>query len=210
VPVVAPPVFSLDLCADAYGEELAGWIALDKALGADGTGGGFVFGRRQVEVPQGGVVEVRGAEGLIQRADVADEAGGFGLEICVGGWGLFTEEVDLGGGVDGDADLAADAAEAEEFGVSLGGADAAGTGEIDEHVGVEPADGDGEAEELWEIARAGGVADVAVDEAGVLEDGGGGRGLGGDGKVGEEVALGVGEGAGDEVQGGESDEGIAE
>ena len=49
----------------------------------------------------------------------------------------------------------------------------------------------GEAEELADGARAGGVAHVAVDEAGVLEHGGGGRGLGGDGEVGEEAALGV-------------------
>jgi hypothetical protein len=49
-----------------------------------------------------------------------------------------------------------------------------------------------------------------VDERGVFEDGRGGRGFGVDGKVGEEAALGVGEGAGDEVKGREGDQRIAE
>jgi len=49
-----------------------------------------------------------------------------------------------------------------------------------------------------------------VDEAGIFEDSGGGGGLGGDGEVGEEAALGLREGAGDEVECGESDERVAE
>jgi hypothetical protein len=44
----------------------------------------------------------------------------------------------------------------------------------------------------------------------VLEHGGGGRGLGGNREVGEEAALGLREGAGDEVERWESDEGVAE
>ncbi len=88
--------------------------------------------------------------------------------------------------------------------------DAAGAGEVDEDVGVPAADLEGEAEEFADGARAGGVAHVAVDEARVLEHGGGGRGLGGDREVGEEAALGGREGAGDEVEGGESDECVAE
>ncbi len=116
----------------------------------------------------------------------------------------------MGGGGEGDADLAGDAGEAEEFGVAAGGVEAAGAGEVDEDVGPEAADLEGEAKELADGARAGGIAHVAVDEAGVLEHGGGGRGLGGDGEVGEEAALGGGEGAGDEVECGEGDECVAE
>ena len=44
----------------------------------------------------------------------------------------------------------------------------------------------------------------------MLENGGGGRGFAVDGEVGEEAAIGLGEGAGDEVEGGEGDERVAE
>lgn len=64
--------------------------------------------------------------------------------------------------------------------------------------------------ELGDAARADGVTHVAVNESGVFEDGGGGRGLGVDGEVGEEAALGVGKGAGDEMEGGKGDDGVAE
>src|SRR5581483_9440193 len=161
----------------------------------------------EVEVPGGGVVEVS----VAKLAKVAGEAGGFGFEVGVGSGERFaTVEVELRGGSERDADLAGDAAEAEEFGVAAGRLEAAGAGEIDEDVRAEAADGHGEAEELANGARAGGVTHVAVDEAGVLEHGGGRRGLGGDGEVGEETALGRGEGAGDEVEGRESDERVAE
>ncbi len=49
-----------------------------------------------------------------------------------------------------------------------------------------------------------------MDEVGVFEDGCGGRSFGVDGKVGEEAALGVGKGAGDEVEGRKGNERIAE
>ena len=49
-----------------------------------------------------------------------------------------------------------------------------------------------------------------MDEAGVLEDGGGGWGFDVDGKVGEQATLGVGEGASDEMEGGQRDQGIAQ
>ncbi len=104
----------------------------------------------------------------------------------------------------------ADAAEAEEFGVAAGDLEPAGAGEIDEDIGREAADVEAETEELADGARAGGVAHVIVDEAGVLKHGGGRRGLGGDGQVGEEAALGVRERTGDEVEAGKSDEGVAE
>lgn len=201
-PVVAAPVFGLNFCADADGEEL-----VLQGVGANGADGGGVLGRGEVEVPGGGVVEMSVAE----FAKVAGEARGFGLEVAVGGCrGFVTEVVELGGGGERDADLAGDADEAEELRVATGGVEAAGTGEVDDDVGAEAADGDGEAEELADGACASGVAHVAVDKACVLEHGGGGWGLGGDGEVGEEEALGGGEGTRDEVEGGESDECVAE
>lgn len=205
-PVVTAPVFGLDLGADADGEEL-----VLEGFGSDRAGGGGVLVGGEVEVPQGGVVEVDVAEGLIQRSEVAGEAGGFGFEVGIGGIGGFsTEQVELGSGGERDTDLTGDAAEAEEFLVAAGGVDAAGAGEVDEDVGLEAADFEREAEELPDGARAGGVAHVAVDEAGVFEHGGGGRGLGGDGEVGEEAALSLREGARDEVEARESDECVAE
>ena len=113
-------------------------------------------------------------------------------------------------GGEGNADLVSGSGEAEELGVAASGVEATGAGEVDEDVGTEAADLEGEAEELANGARARGVAHVAVDEAGVLEHGGGGWGLGGDGKVGEEAALGVWKGARNEVERGESDESVAE
>ena len=146
----------------------------------------FVGG--EVEVPGGGVVEA----GVAQLGDVAGQAGGFRFELGVGGgWGFAAEQIELRGGGERDADLAVDAGEAEEFGVAAGGVEAAGAGQIDEDVRFPAPDFEGEAEELADGARAGGVAHVAVDEACVLEHGGGRRGLGGDGEIGEEAALGA-------------------
>src|SRR5579875_2418266 len=130
--------------------------------------------------------------GVSELADVAREAGGFGLEVGVGAcWHFAAEEVELGGGGERHADLAADSAEPEELLIASGGAHAAGAGEVDEHVRFEAANLDGKLKELPYVARAGGVAHVGVDEAGVVEHGGCGWGFGGDGEVGQEPALGV-------------------
>src|SRR6185437_5390591 len=102
------------------------------------------------------------------------------------------------------------AGEMEEALVAAGAVETAGAGEIDEDVGREAADLEGEADEFADGARAGGVAHVAVDEAGVFEHSGGGRGLGGHGQVGEEAALGVRKGARDEMERRKGDERVAE
>ena len=192
----------MNLGADADGEEFAA-----EGVGTDGAGGGGVLFGREVQVPGGGVVET----GVAEFANVAGEAGGFGLEVGVGGGGGFAaEEIELSGGGEGDSDKAGDAGEAEEFCVAASGVEAAGAGEVDEDIRLEAADLEGEAEELADGAGAGGVAHVAVDEAGVFEHGGGGRSFGGDGEVGEEAALGGREGARDEVERGKGDKGVAE
>ncbi len=98
----------------------------------------------------------------------------------------------------------------EEEGVAAGGGEATGGGEVDQHLGAPLADRDGEGEEIAGAAGADGIAEIAVDEVGVAEDGLGGGGLGVDREVGEEAALGGGEGAGDEVKGGQRDERVSE
>ena len=114
------------------------------------------------------------------------------------------------GGGEGDADLAADARKAEELSIALGGRDAACTGEVHEDVRPEAADLDGHPKDFADGSRSSGIADISVDEPGVLKHGGGRRGLGGDRKVGKEAAFGVRKGAGNEMEGGQSDEGVAE
>ncbi len=57
-----------------------------------------------------------------------------------------------------------------------------------------------ETEEFTWTARADGVADVAVDQAGIFEDGGRRRSFGMYGEVGEETAFGVGKGSGDQME----------
>lgn len=78
---------------------------------------------------------------------------------------------------DGDADLAQDAAEAEEGGVAFGGRHPASRPDVDEGLGAEADNLTPEAEELAGAAGAHGIAHVGVDEVGVLEDGGGGWGF---------------------------------
>lgn len=199
LPVGAAPILGLDLGADADGEEgVAG------GGGEDLGGAGFFLGG-EVKVPRCGVVEA----GVAQLVQVAGKAGGFGFEEG------FAVDVRLAAWVlhvfgDGDADLTEDAAEAEEGGVAFGGGDSAGGADVDEGLGPKADDLPPEAEELARAAGADGVTHVGVDEAGVFEDGGGGWGFGGHGEVGEHAALCVGEGAGDEVQGGQGDKGVAE
>jgi hypothetical protein len=65
-------------------------------------------------------------------------------------------------------------------------------------------------EEFERVACADGVAEEAVDEAGVLEDGGGKWSLGGDGKVGEEASFRVREGARHEMEGRNRDDRVAQ
>ena len=103
---------------------------------------------------------------------------------------------------EGYADEPRDATEAEEGGVAACGWDAAGSTKIDEGLRTPTGDLPPEGEEFGWTAGAYGVGDVLVDEAGVLEDGGGGGGFDVDWEVGEQTALGVGESACDEMEGG--------
>jgi hypothetical protein len=195
-PVVAAPVLRLDLGADAEGED-GTW-----AGGAEGLVGAGDLGRGEAEVPTEGIVEA----GVAERGEGASEAGGLGLELLGGGFEAVLLEV-VG---EGDAKVAGDAAEAEEEGVAAGDLEAAGGGKVDEDIGTPAADLKGEGEEGAGAAGADRVAQVAVDEVGVAEDGFGGRSLGVDGEVVEEAALGGGKGAGDEVEGGQGDERVSE
>jgi hypothetical protein len=109
-----------------------------------------------------------------------------------------------------DADEATDSAETEEAGVAACGFDSASRAEVDEDIRAPAKELPPEGEEFAWAAGSGGVAEVAVDERGVFEDGRGGWGFGVDGKVGEETSLGVGKGAGDEMKGRKGNQIIAE
>ena len=60
------------------------------------------------------------------------------------------------------------------------------------------------------MAHADGIAQIAIDEAGVFQNGEGGGRFAVDGNVGEQAALRVWEGARDLMQTGKCDDGIAE
>jgi hypothetical protein len=66
------------------------------------------------------------------------------------------------------------------------------------------------AEEFAGTSGAGGITVVAVDEVGVFEDRGGGRGFDVDWKIRQQATFGVGKGAGDEMECRQCDEGVAE
>jgi len=136
--------------------------------------------------------------GVTEGGEVAGEAFAFGLEGVV----LRLEAIELHVFGEGDADLARNAAEAEEAGVAAGGVCATGGGEVDEDLGAPAEDRRPELEEDEWVAGFGGIAEVAVDEAAGADDLGGGGGFGVDGEVGEDTALGGGEGAFDEMEGG--------
>ena len=156
-----------------------------------------VFGFGEVEVPACGSVEM----GVAELGEIAGETGGFGFEGLVG----LLPAVLLHVFGDGNADEARDSAETEEVCVAAGGFDSASRPHVDEDLGTPAEELPPEGEELARAAGAGRVAEVAVDEIGVFEDGGGWRGFGVDGKVGQQAALGVGKGAGDEVEGRKGD-----
>jgi hypothetical protein len=207
-PVGHAPVLRLYLGADADGEDGTG------AGGGEELVGAGVLGWGEAEIPAAGVVEA----GVAEDGEGAGETGGLGLEVM--DWGLGGERVEVRGGrlgavalevgSEGDAEVAGDAAEVEEEGVAAGSVEAAGGGEVDEDLGAPAADGDGEGEEIAGIAGGERVAEVAVDEVSVAEDGLGGGRLGVDGEVGEEAAFGAREGAGDEMEGGQGDDRVSE
>ena len=195
-PVVAAPVFGLDFGTYADGDERAA------GGGGEGLRGGGVFGGGEGEVPTGGGVEV----GLTEFSDVAGESLGFGFQGLL----VLLPAVVLHVFCEWNADEPGDATEAEEGGISARRLNAAGCAEIDEDLGPPACDLPPEGEEFGWAAGTYGVGDVLMDEAGVLQDGSGGWGFDIDGEVGEQTALGVREGAGDEMEGGECDQGIAQ
>jgi len=195
-PVVAAPVLGLDFGAYADGEE-----------GMAGGCGEYFFRSRafcvgEVQVPACGGFEMR----VSQLRQIAGEALCFGFE----GLGGFLPTVVLHVVGDGDADETGDSAEAKESGVATGGLDSASRPQVDEHLGTPAEKPPPQGEEFACTARARGVAEVAVDEVGVFEDGGGRGGFGVDREVCEEAAFSVREGTGDQVEGGQCDEGVAE
>lgn len=161
-----------------------------------------MFGGGEGEVPTGGGVEV----GRTEFGDVAGESLGFGFQ----GLMVLLPAVVLHVFGERDTDEPGDATEAEESGITASRRDTAGCTEIDENLGPPSGDLPPEGEEFDWTAGADGVRDVVVNEAGVLQDGRGRRGFDVDGEVGEQSTLGVGEGAGDEMKGGECDQGVAQ
>lgn len=149
-----------------------------------------------------GAVEAGVAEG----EEVAGEAGGFGLVGPAVGEQAMSLHV-LG---EGDADDLAGAGEFEEGLVAAGDFEAASAGEVDDDVRSPEPEFDKQNEQGEGVTGGDRVGDVAVDEVAAVEDGGGGGGFLADGDVGEHPAVGVGEGAGDEVEAGEGDDGVAE
>ena len=199
-PVFRAPVLGLHFGSDAGGED--GPVA---GGGEDFSGAG-VLGGGEAEIPAARVVEGCGAE----LGEVADEACGFGLEEGFAGSGIGLLPGELGVFGVGNADEARDAAEAKEERVAFGGGDAPASTDVDEDVRAPAGELPPEAEELARAAGAVVVADVAVDEAGALEHGGGGGGFGVGGEAGEKASLGVGKGAGDEMEGGQRDDHVAD
>jgi hypothetical protein len=110
----------------------------------------------------------------------------------------------------GNTDETGDSAEAKESGVATGGLNPAGGSHVDEYLGTPAEELPPQAEEFAWTSGSGGVAEVAVDEVGVFEDRGCGRGFDVDREVRQETALRVWKGAGDEVKGRECNEGVAE
>ena len=155
-----------------------------------------------MKVPTCGSVEV----GVSEFGDIAGETRSFGFE---GLFGLVPAAF-LHVFGDGDADESRDPAETEESLVAASGLDATSRTEVDKYLGSPADELPPESEELSRAAGSDRITEIALDEICVFEDGGGGRGFGVDGKVGEEAALGVGKGLGDEVEGRKSNQGIAQ
>ena len=130
---------------------------------------------------------------------VLGHLGEFGLEAAV--LHFFSE---------GDADHAGDAAETEEEGVAAGGGEAGATAHVNEDVGAPAEELPPKAEKLGEVAGAVVVAEVAVDEAGAVEDRGRGRGFGVGGEAGEEATFGLWKGSLDEVKGRQGNDSVSE
>ena len=195
-PVVAAPVLGLDLGAYADGEDgmAFGWREDFFCAGV------FCFG--EVEVPACRSFEMS----VSQLRQIACETLSFGLEGLL----RLLPAIVLHVLCEGNSDEAGDSAEAKESGVATGGIDSASRAHVDEDLRTPAAELPPETEEFAGIARTGGVAEITVDEVGVLEDRGCGRGFDVDGEVRQEAALGVGKGAGDEVEGRHCNEGVAE
>jgi len=194
-PVLAAPILGLDLGADAEGDE-----------GEISGGGENLFGaemlcRGEMEVPVGGTVEI----GWAELDEVAGEPAALKFKLLPGSGREIALHVDG----EGDTDLMGDAAEAEEEGVAFSGIDSAGTSHVNEHLRTPAEDFPPKGDQLSRAAGADGIAEEAMDEAGVLEDGSGGRSFDIDGKVGEEAALGIGKGACREMDSGQGDDCIS-
>ena len=110
----------------------------------------------------------------------------------------------------GNADEAGDSAEAKEFGVATGGLDSASRAHVDEDLGTPAEELPPEVEEFAWAPRPGGIAEVAVDEVGVFEDRSGRRGLDVNREVRQQAALCVWKRAGDQVEGRQCNERVAE
>src|SRR5260370_18450648 len=110
----------------------------------------------------------------------------------------------------GNADEPGDSAETKESGVATGGLDSASGSQVDEDLGTPAAELPAKAEEFAWTPSPCGIAEVAVDEVGVFEDPGSRRGFDVDREVRQEAALSLWKRAGDEVEGRQRAEGVAE
>ena len=143
--------------------------------------------------------------GVSQLSEIAGEALSFGFEGLL----RLLPAVALHVLGQGNADEMGDSAEAKESGVATGGVDSASGAHVDEDLGTPAEEVPPEAEEFAWAPCAGGVTEVAVDEVGVFEDRGCGRGFDVDREVRQQATFGVRKRAGDQVEGRHCNEGVA-
>jgi len=178
------PIVGLEFGADAGGEKRTSG---DGGEQFSGTG---VFCRREVKTPGGRIFEV----GLTQLREITRYAGGLRLKEAFAG-GAWDEARGLSVLREGSTDDTANAAEAKEGHITLGGGDAAAGTHVDQHLGTPPNELPPQEKESARAAHPDDVTEVAMDEPGVLEDRCGGGGLGVDRYIRQHAPIGMGEGS---------------